>query len=63
MPTKKAISDNNLFKDYTMQELLDELDAIETLRTLRTTRKLVARGCDDQEANESIYLLGVVVPS
>lgn len=26
---KKAMSDNNLFKDYTMQELLDELDVIE----------------------------------
>jgi hypothetical protein len=26
---KKAMSDNDLFKDYTMQELLDELDVIE----------------------------------
>jgi transposase len=26
---KKAMSDHNLFKDYTMQELLDELDVIE----------------------------------
>jgi len=26
---KKAMSDNNLFKDYTLQELLDELDVIE----------------------------------
>ena len=26
---KKAMSDNNLFKDYTMQELLDDLDVIE----------------------------------
>lgn len=25
----KAMRDNNLFKDYTMQELLDELDVIE----------------------------------
>ncbi len=26
---KKAMSDNNLYKDYTMQELLDDLDVIE----------------------------------
>lgn len=26
---KKAMSDNNLFKDYTLQELLDEMDVIE----------------------------------
>jgi hypothetical protein len=26
---QKAMSDNNLFKNYTMQELLDELDIIE----------------------------------
>jgi hypothetical protein len=26
---KKAMSDNNLFKDYTLQDLLDELDVIE----------------------------------
>jgi transposase len=26
---KKAMSDNNLYKDYTLQELLDELDVIE----------------------------------
>jgi transposase len=26
---KKAMDDNNLFKDYTMQEMLDELDIIE----------------------------------
>ena len=26
---KKAMNDHNLFKDYTMQELLDELDVIE----------------------------------
>jgi hypothetical protein len=26
---KKTMRDNNLFKDYTMQELLDELDVIE----------------------------------
>ena len=28
---EKAMPDHNLFKDYTLQELLDELDVIESL--------------------------------
>jgi hypothetical protein len=57
---KKAMSDNNLFKDYTLQELLDELDVIE--RFEQPGRKPRVGEITQKQMN--LYtLLGVTCPS
>ena len=57
---KKAMDDNNLFKNYTMQELLDELDIIEQFQQ---PGKQPFLG-EITEKQKSLYqCMGVDVPS
>jgi len=57
---KKAMSDNNLFKDYTMQELLDELDVIERFEQPGSQSRV---GEMTKKQMNLYTLLGVAVPS
>lgn len=57
---KKAMSDSNLFKDYTMQELLDELDVIERFEQPGSQSRV---GEMTKKQMNLYTLLGVDVPS
>jgi len=57
---KKAMSDNRLFKDYTMQELLDQLDVIELFEQPGSRPRI---GEVTQKQKDLYKLLGVEAPA
>lgn len=57
---KKMMSDNNLFKNYTLQEVLDELDIIEHFEQPGRRHHL---GEMTKKQMELYTILGVDVPS